>query len=595
MSITPQTEVRLCNVPFTISYKDVMDFSSKTEQSNYFLSTVIANGNMGDDFLYVRQNNSIKVPIEIDFIRNCNYVMYKNDLYSSKWFYAFVTEINYINPNTTELILVTDVFQTWQFDITFKPSFIERAHVDRWNADGSPVINTQDEGLAYGTAYDIISIDHFQPSNGIYFLVIACKQTLEGANEVNPVLNGIVQPLSYYIHPFKLDGSMPPTTIGGASQPVIDLKTLLQMLYVEEDSINNVVSLTITDYLGEDVDYDGTVHLSSTEFESVLFGTGQNPIIKLIGMSSYETLSKDFGNKYDDYNDTYNESKLLMYPYTQLVLTDGKGHQIVYKNEYIRSSNITITARGSINTTNKVAYTIEGYNIDSSMTNHHIHDLTFSLINSDPNDVPIITDMLSAYLQGNRNSLNNQKAQAQFNLNMTEITGSMNIAKSVVTGATTGAVGGVGGAVSGAVLGGVESGLNTYGNIRNQQYGIQGIMARQQDIANVPPSISGLGSNTSFDFGNNINGVYLIKKQIKLEYIAQIADYFKMFGYQINKKRTPDFKSRNDFNYIKTNGVTITGNLPQNDLEQIKSIFDSGVTVWHTSDIGNYSLTNNEV
>jgi hypothetical protein len=595
MTITPSSEVRLCNVPFLIDYKDTMDFSDKTAQTNYFLGKTIANGNVGDDFSYVRQSQSIKVPIECDFIRNCNYMMYKNDLYSNKWFYAFVTEVRYVNPNTTEIFFTVDVFQTWQFDITFKQSFIERCHVDRWNSDGTPILNTQDEGIAYGSEYDIVSIDHFQPSGGIYFLVIACKNLLEGSNEITPVLNGIVQPLTYYIHPFKLDGTMPPTTIGGAAQPIIDLKTLLYFLYLEQDSVNNVVSLTVTDYIGENVDYDGTVHLSSNEFEGVLFGTGNNPIIKLIGMSSYETNSKNFGNKYDDYNDVYNESKLLMYPYTQLVLSDGKGHQVTYKNEYINSSDLTVTVRGSLNTTNKVAYSIEGYNVNPSQSNHHIHDLSYSLINSDPNDVPILTDLLSAYLQGNRNSLNNQKAQMQFNLNMSEVTGSMAVAKSVVSGGLSGSVGGAGGAISGAVLGGVESGLGVYQGIRNQQYAIEGIMARQKDIANTPPSISGMGSNTAFDFGNNINGVYLIKKQIKLEYIAQIADYFKMFGYKINKKRTPDFKSREHFNYIKTNGVTILGNCPQNDLNQIKAIFDNGVTVWHVDDVGNYSLANNEV
>ena len=55
-----------------------------------------------------------------------NYVMYQNTHYSNKWFYAFITGMEYLNDNTTKITIVTDPFQTWQFDITFKQCFVER-------------------------------------------------------------------------------------------------------------------------------------------------------------------------------------------------------------------------------------------------------------------------------------------------------------------------------------------------------------------------------------------------------------------------------------------------------------------------------------
>ena len=578
MIITPSTEVRLLNVPFLIDYKDIMDFGSKTEQSTYFISKTIANGNMGDDFSYVRQNGSIKVPIEIDLIRNCNYVMYKNDLYGSKWFYAFVSEVRYVNPNTTELVLQTDVWNTWQFDITFKESFIEREHRDRWNTDGTPVINTIDEGLAYGTEYDVVSIKQFQPSGGIFFLVIVAKKQLEGSQDYNPTLNGVYSPLSYYVFPFKQDGSMPPTTIGGTAASSNNLKTLLQMLYFDEASADNIVSIYVTDYLGENVSYDGTVHLNGNSFEEVKFGTAQTPIIKVDDNQGYEVTEKSFGDKYADYN-TVTESKLLMYPYTVLQLTDGKGKVVTLKNEYIHDNNLTVVARGSIGTSNKVAYYVKGYLQDTSLTNGHINQLQYAVINNDPNDVPIVHDLLSAYLQGHKNSINNAKAQTIFNQNL-------DVANSVSS-------------LPNSVLGGIPSvlhnaigGVQTYGN---HQFHLLSIMAKQQDIANTPPSISGLGANVNFDFGNSINGVYLIKKQITNEYRRQLSDYFKMYGYKAHLTKVPSFSSRQHFNYIKTVGVTIVGNLPQPDLQTLKDIFNNGVTVWHVDDVGNYDLVNNEV
>ena len=52
--------------------------------------------------------------------------MYQNANYGDKWFYAFIVNMKYISDYTTEIEILTDAFQTWQFDIIFKQSFVER-------------------------------------------------------------------------------------------------------------------------------------------------------------------------------------------------------------------------------------------------------------------------------------------------------------------------------------------------------------------------------------------------------------------------------------------------------------------------------------
>ena len=56
--------------------------------------------------------------------------MYQNNNYTNKWFYAFITNMQYENNGTTLISIATDVWQTWQFDITWKQSFIEREMID---------------------------------------------------------------------------------------------------------------------------------------------------------------------------------------------------------------------------------------------------------------------------------------------------------------------------------------------------------------------------------------------------------------------------------------------------------------------------------
>lgn len=587
MSISPQTEVRLLNVPFSSNYSDVMDFGSVSEQTSYFKGKTLSNGNL-DEFLYVRQNNSIKVPLEMDKVLTCNYVMYKNDNYSNKWFYGFVNDMRYVNPNTTELFISTDVWQTWLFDVDIQPSFIERSHVDRWNGDGSPVVNTLDEGLAYGDEYDVVSITQYVPLGDISFLVIGAKNRLHNVSQVTVTQNGIPQPLSFYIHPFRRsNGGTPPTNIGGSAVTIGTLASVLEAIYSDPKAVNNIVSLCITDYLGLGASFDGTtLTFTGNELQQQTIGTSSINTLYFYNANSYTTLINDLGDKYSGYK-SVKESKLLMFPYTSVVLSDSKGQQIQVRNEYIKNSNLAVRVRGSIGTSNKVAYAIDDYLMDSNSSNSKINEMAYSVISNEANDVPIITDLLSAYLQGNKNMIASQKSQINFNMKMDDYQGIGSMVANAPSNLATLPFGGANNIV--------QEGLGNLQRRGNQQIALQNIMNKQKDISNVPPSVSGLGSNAYFDYGNGINGVYVIKKQIKQEYIDRLEDFFGMFGYKINRVQQPNFKSREHFNYIKTQGITIQGSLPQNDLNTIKSIFDNGVTVWHTEDIGNYSLTNSEV
>ena len=49
------------------------------------------------------------------------------------------------------------------------------------------------------------------------------------------------------------------------------------------------------------------------------------------------------------------------------------------------------------------------------------------------------------------------------------------------------------------------------------------------------------------------------------------------------------------FNYLKTTACNIVGNIPQNYLNILKSIFDKGVTIWHNEQMFDYSQNNDEI
>ena len=126
MAITPDTNIKLLKVPLELSNKNQLTFSSKEAQYDYFNSLPKIEL---DECNYQRKDNIINFPAHIDSIIEYNYVMYQNNNYSNKWFYAFIISMEYENNGNTRIQISTDCFQTWQFDIIWKQSFIEREHL----------------------------------------------------------------------------------------------------------------------------------------------------------------------------------------------------------------------------------------------------------------------------------------------------------------------------------------------------------------------------------------------------------------------------------------------------------------------------------
>lgn len=123
MIIAPQTEIRLVKVPLSISNKNQITFANKDAQFEFFNS--LPHLTM-DGCTYQRKDNRIYYDGKFDDLIQYNYVMYQNEGFSDKWFYAFITDMTYVNTEVTSIEIATDVFQTWQFDIIYKESFVER-------------------------------------------------------------------------------------------------------------------------------------------------------------------------------------------------------------------------------------------------------------------------------------------------------------------------------------------------------------------------------------------------------------------------------------------------------------------------------------
>lgn len=127
MYIEPQTNIKLLsNVPIDNTYEHTLYFSTAQSQAAYFMTKAKYNLSA---YTYQRVTRGVcRVGIVADSLYDCNYMMFQNAAFGNKWFYAFITSIDYVNNVTSELHYEIDVMQTWLLQIKRNESFIDREH-----------------------------------------------------------------------------------------------------------------------------------------------------------------------------------------------------------------------------------------------------------------------------------------------------------------------------------------------------------------------------------------------------------------------------------------------------------------------------------
>lgn len=97
----------------------------------------------------------------------------------------------------------------------------------------------------------------------------------------------------------------------------------------------------------------------------------------------------------------------------------------------------------------------------------------------------------------------------------------------------------------------------------------------------LPPQANGNLNSGDVTAAMGKNDFFFYGMSIKKQYAKIIDDYFSTFGYKINDVKIPNVTGRLNWNYVKTINCNILGDIPQEDLQTLKDMFNSGVTFWH--------------
>lgn len=167
MTITPQGLLYLCKTPLKNDYKNQLTFSNANAQLTYFNSVI---QHTFDNYTYIKKDNVVKVGKNIDEIIDCNYLFYKNTGFTNKYYFCFITNMEYVSENCTRITFETDCYQTWLFQIQYKQSFVEREHVN----DDTIGLHTVPENLETGE-YIVNSSDYYDGLDTLKY-VIQCTE-----------------------------------------------------------------------------------------------------------------------------------------------------------------------------------------------------------------------------------------------------------------------------------------------------------------------------------------------------------------------------------------------------------------------------------
>lgn len=155
--------------------------------------------------------------------------------------------------------------------------------------------------------------------------------------------------------------------------------------------------------------------------------------------------------------------------------------------------------------------------------------------------------------------------------------------QTIGSGATSTALGGIGGfvqggpagAIAGIISGVMGTGLSYYGNEEE-------LRAKQMQIKNSPCVVKSTGSGLGATIEGMVTMEYLTLKMDD-QSMEKLRFMYYWYGYHVNRvfKGNIDLHTRTKFDFIKTSGARVKGDLTAGAAKEIGAIFDKGVTIYH--------------
>ena len=365
-------------------------------------------------------------------------------------------------------------------------------------------------------------------------------------------------------------------------------------------------------------------------FDTTRYGTPSLGIPQCYAIRSTDVIEKKlyerdiYTNKYINKGTPTIEPKLLTFPYRYFIINDGFNAPFMIQPQLIKNTNkLTVKVRTiPVSQQSKYNMFVEGYKND-------FNGRLEGFVNTQSCMLPVTSSMYSQYMatssasynanfnnqllendltlhQSNRNAIlgfDTNNMQNSLNTDINLMNNSLGLIANVLTGNVGGVVGNLTSGINGlrqSNLNSTINGMNLANSLTNskERYNLNEFEitanknAKMRDLLNTPNTIKTSGNDTIFNMMNNDEKITITEYRINYKAQERLYHYFLRYGYRCNKfdNLSKVMNTRKYYNYVKTNICNIHSDIvPKEDLEEIKAIFNKGITIWHI-DNGAYPL-----
>lgn len=564
-------------------YMHTLYFGTTAAQTTFF-------DNFADKVSFTNQyfsrphRNVVRVKANCEDINNVTYMRFQNYRGSgstvpeeyprsaSKWYYAFVTSVNYVNENVTDVTYEIDVMQTWFFQTGhhINPCYVEREHV--------------------AEADDIFG--HFLEPEPCGSEIMDLDSLTDCTSEGVPVDNLTTHFENYHL------------VLNTSAEPDVD--------YMIRDGIVNGTDVVIIN------PQESLVNLKET-MESMLGSWDQNErkaeIVDMYMFPGYFAGKiKDGPNQVSEeghknatyfikhpkkYNNYVPENlKLFTYPFSYLYCTTKDGDAAQYRWEYFDQDLIGSSAQPiqfDLNSCVSGGGTIE---IHPSIYNGIQDNYDAKLTITNFPKCAWAYDAYEAFIAaGNQTKL-------EYESQITEAKGLNSKRQVRIAGAQqvgNAAVSGIDAFYNKNTAGMAHSVINASAAtaqmvLQDQAIEYQLDEARHKiafefaDAQYQPNTVVGK-QVPNIAVGSHFLGFHFYHAHIRDDEMIPVDNFLTMYGYSINTVKVPNLTGRPYWNFVKTKDAQITGKMPASSKEAIARIFNGGIFLWNQAN-GNDNIGN---
>lgn len=567
--IVPNSEVYILrNVPLEPSFDHTIWFDSSDQQATAFTTYALAY--YFNKVSYQRYPRPyITLDKTVDELIGCNYMMFRNTGFGEKWFYAFITQIEYISNTTSRIYYTIDPMQTYLFDVNVGECWVEREHAMTDNIGDNLVPESFELG---DYVYDADYLPSIFDKEGYVICILAtwrANKTDKGW-EIIDVSYGGTGGIDSGIYTGLVKNICEETDVGRAASKANDIISAATKAnkadgivsitmfpkYFLNISVSSSIAVKPTDHVFEDIPaftgtFDGYKPKNNKLYTAPFCGvyvdnlqgnaanyayeyfTNRKPKFNIVGAANGNLECSSIPLNYKGLSANYQES-LIMGGFPQCAWNVDTFKAWIAQNKYAIAAGVATTA---IDTVKQVAGAVAGVGLASAATGAAAQ-------------AGNVSQFAGAYA--------NQMA-AQQN------------AKNVA--------------------------INSGGDVLNKTINL----VAQVKTASTQPNHSRGQQSSSVYCAMGVQGFHYMPYRIQGQFAHIIDDFFSMYGYKTNRLKVPNRSGRKSWNYVKTCGCNLTGSAPADVTAELVSIYDRGITFWRCIDlstgnpftrVGDYTLDN---